>query len=155
METGKTDDIFSHFGISVEAMKQQVKQGEVEKIDFRVCEKKNAKEATANMSGFGMEESQRIIIDYDKECDLVLVRREVRKYGASFDAPSALQSKEIRDSHIQQENQATSLEQDLQESQRQCRKSKISDTVRIHLCEDEESALRLSQERIQPLEGSS
>lgn len=39
------------------------------------------------MSGFGMEESQRIIIDYDKECDLVLVRREVRKYGASSDAP--------------------------------------------------------------------
>lgn len=43
METGKIDDIFSHFGISVEAMKQQVKQGEVEKIDFRICEKRMQK----------------------------------------------------------------------------------------------------------------
>ena len=110
METGKIDDIFSHFGISVEAMKQQVKQGEVEKIDFRICEKKNAKEATANMSGFGMEESQRIIIDYDKECELVLVRREVRKYG--------------------------------------------SGAVKIHLCEDEESAIQISRERIRSLEDS-
>ncbi len=79
METGKIDEIFSHFGISEEAMKQQVKQGEAERIDFRICEKKKVKEATANMCGFGMEESQRIIIDYDKEYGLVLIRREVRK----------------------------------------------------------------------------
>lgn len=66
-------ETYNHYGLDLLEMK---KNGEVH--DFLIYAVEKAKEATGNMVGFGMENSQQIIIDYDKKYDRVLVRR-VRK----------------------------------------------------------------------------
>ncbi len=66
--------VFSHFGLNLDRLKEERKE-----FDFLIYETRKAKEATGNMAGFGLSESQRVIIDYDKDYDKFLVRREIRK----------------------------------------------------------------------------
>lgn len=56
-------------------------------LDWKIGNECNIKELTANMAGFGIEQSQRIIIDYDKNYGKFLVRRIYMDYGVSNDTP--------------------------------------------------------------------
>lgn len=70
---GSTDfsiEVYRHYGLDLMDMKEKG-----EEHDWGICEKKEVKELTGNMAGFGMEQSQRIVIDYDKDYKWVLVRR--------------------------------------------------------------------------------
>ena len=55
-------EVYRHYGLDLMGMK---KKGE--EHDWGICEKERTEELTGNMAGFGMEHSQRIIIDYDKD----------------------------------------------------------------------------------------
>ena len=56
-------------------------------LDWKVGNECNIKKLTADMVGFGTEQSQRIIIDYDKNYGKFLVRRIYKDYGVSSDTP--------------------------------------------------------------------
>ena len=56
-------------------------------LEWKIGNECNIKELTANMAGFGIEQSQRIIIDYDKNYGKFLVRRIYMDYGVSNDTP--------------------------------------------------------------------
>lgn len=71
-------EVYKHFGLDLLQMKENG-----EEHDWGICEKENAGKLTGNMAGFGMDQSQRVIIDYDKDYGLVLVRRYDAKCGAS------------------------------------------------------------------------
>lgn len=63
-------EVYRHFGLNLLEMKEKGLEH-----DWGICRKEEAKGCTGNMAGFGMEQSQQLIIDYDKEYDWVLVRR--------------------------------------------------------------------------------
>lgn len=71
---GLSMEVYKHFGLDLLKMGDEGREHE-----WGICKKENADKCTRNMVGFGMEQSQRIIIDYDKDYDWVLVRREKRK----------------------------------------------------------------------------
>lgn len=50
-------------------------------MDWAVGDERNIREVTADMAGFGIKESQRIIIDYHKGYGKFLVRRILMDYG--------------------------------------------------------------------------
>lgn len=56
-------------------------------LDWKVGNECDIKKLTADMAGFGIEQSQRIIIDYDKNYGKFLVRRIYMDYGVSSDTP--------------------------------------------------------------------
>lgn len=60
-----------------------------------------------------------------------------------------------RDIHTQLESQKTSHELGSIESQQKCHNAKPSDKAEIRLCEDEKSALRISQKRVRSITDSS
>lgn len=64
------NEVYRHFGLDLSEMKARG-----EEHDWGICRKEDAKRITGNMAGFGMGQSQRLIIDHDKEYDWVLVRR--------------------------------------------------------------------------------
>lgn len=77
------EETFIHFGLgTLEELKKVGKE-----FDFIIYKSEDARKVTGNMGGFGLEQSQRIIIDYDSNYDKVLVRREDVTYGASKDTP--------------------------------------------------------------------
>ena len=63
-------EVYRHFGLDLLKMKDENLEH-----DWGICKKEDAEKCTRNMLGFGMEQSQQIIIDYDKDYDYVLVRR--------------------------------------------------------------------------------
>lgn len=69
-------EVYKHFGLDLMEMKDKGLEH-----DWGVCKKEDAEACTRNMLGFGMEQSQQIIIDYDKEYDWVLIRRIKRNAG--------------------------------------------------------------------------
>lgn len=73
---------YDHYGLDLLKMKEN---GEVH--DFLICETEKAKDVTGNMAGFGMENSQQIIIDYDKDYSRVLIRRIRKKNGTQQRVP--------------------------------------------------------------------
>ncbi len=70
-------EVYRHFGLDLLKMKDENLEH-----DWGICKKEDAEKCTRNMLGFGMEQSQQIIIDYDKDYDYVLVRRIEKEYGA-------------------------------------------------------------------------
>ncbi len=68
-----SNEVYKHFGLDLIKMLENA-----EEHDWRICSKEDAEECTNNMAGFGMENSQRIIIDYDKDYGWILVRRYVK-----------------------------------------------------------------------------
>lgn len=75
-------EVYEHFGLDLLQMRDEKMEH-----DWGICKKEDAQKCTRDMLGFGMDENQQIIIDYDKEYDWVLVRRYRKEYGASHDAP--------------------------------------------------------------------
>ena len=49
--------------------------GEYKKVDFLIGKEEDIKELTNNMAGFGIEESQTVIIEYDKGYGHFIVKR--------------------------------------------------------------------------------
>lgn len=72
------EKVYRHFGLDLLKMKDEGRP----EHDWGICKKENAEKITRNMLGFGMEQSQQIIIDYDKDYDYVLVRRIPKECGA-------------------------------------------------------------------------
>ena len=70
-------EVYRHFGLDLLKMKDENLEH-----DWGICKKEDAEKCTRNMLGFGMEQSQQIIIDYDKDYDYVLLRRIEKEYGA-------------------------------------------------------------------------
>ena len=56
-------------------------------LDWKIGNECDIKELTSDMAGFGTEQSQRVIIDYDKNYGKFLVRRIYMDYGVSNDTP--------------------------------------------------------------------
>ena len=80
-ESTSTDfsiEVYKHYGLDLFTMKENS-----EEHDWGICKKEDVAECTGNMAGFGMDQSQRIIIDYDKDFDWTLVRRYRKKDGTS------------------------------------------------------------------------
>lgn len=78
-------EIYNHYGYQQDNTK--VASGEYPLVDFNVYREADIKEVTANMAGFGIEQSQMVIIEYDKGYGHFVVKRIPKKYGASGDAP--------------------------------------------------------------------
>ena len=55
-----TQEVFQHFGLDMEAMKQLI-GSPLDSLDWAICKTEDAGALTNNMDGFGMEHSQRII----------------------------------------------------------------------------------------------
>lgn len=68
--------VFQHFGINLEEYWQRV-QETGGSLNWKIGEREAAEQLTGNMAGFGAAQSQRIIIDYDEDYDVFLVRQEV------------------------------------------------------------------------------
>lgn len=76
---GGTDfstEIYRQYGLDLMEMK---KKGE--EHDWGIREKEKAEELTGNMAGFGMDQSQRIVTDFDKDYRWTLVRRYKKDTG--------------------------------------------------------------------------
>ncbi len=69
-------EVYQHFGLDLLEMKEKGQEHE-----WGICNREEAERCTRNMLGFGMEQSQQVIIDYDKDYDWVLIRRVKRKCG--------------------------------------------------------------------------
>ena len=54
-------------------------------LDWKIGNECDIKELTSDMAGFGTEQSQRVIIDYDRNYGKFLVRRIYMDYGVSND----------------------------------------------------------------------
>lgn len=68
--------VFQHFGINLEEYRQRV-QETGGSLNWKIGEQEAVEQLTGNMAGFGAAQSQRIIIDYDKDYDVFLVRQEI------------------------------------------------------------------------------
>ena len=71
-------EVYKHYGLDLLKMKENG-----EEHDWGICKKEDVAECTGNMAGFGVDQSQQIIIDYDKDYDWALVRRYAKKCGTS------------------------------------------------------------------------
>ncbi len=80
--TDFSEKVYQHFGLNLPEMKEKGQEH-----SWGICKKEDAAECTRNMAGFGMEESQQIIIDFDKDYEWVLVRRYRKGCGTSCDVP--------------------------------------------------------------------
>lgn len=78
-------EIYRHYGYRQD--NEKVESGKYPSVDFNIYREANIKEVTANMAGFGIEQSQMVIIEYDKGYGHFVVKRILKKYGASGDAP--------------------------------------------------------------------
>ena len=85
MDSNKTMEIYQHYGYAEDYAK--AKSGEYEYVVFAIGKAEDIEELTANMCGFGTKESQRIIIEFDKEYGYFMVKKIPMKYGASEDTP--------------------------------------------------------------------
>ncbi len=80
-----TMEIYDHYGRQQDY--EKVKAGEYSRVDFLEGKEEDIRELTADMAGFGCNQSQRVIIEYDKGYGYFLVNRIPVKYGASGNTP--------------------------------------------------------------------
>lgn len=73
LSSEKTVSILEHFGVSAD--EEKIMSGEYKKVDFLIGKEEDIKELTNNMAGFGIEESQTVIIEYDKGYGHFIVKR--------------------------------------------------------------------------------
>lgn len=78
-------EIYRHYGYQHD--EEKIEAGELSSIDFNIYREADIKEVTANMVGFGIEQSQTVIIEYDKGYGFFLVKRIPKKCGTPKDAP--------------------------------------------------------------------
>lgn len=74
-----TTKIYGHYGAAEDY--ERIKSGELKAIDIHIVREDELKELTADMAGFGMAKSQRIIIDYDKGYGWAIVKRILMEHG--------------------------------------------------------------------------
>ena len=63
-------EVYKHYGLDLLKMEENG-----EEHDWGICKKEDVEGCTGNMAGFGTDQSQRVIIDYDKDYGWALVRR--------------------------------------------------------------------------------
>ena len=78
-------DIYRHYGI--EEDKKSVEDKKVKSIDFLIGKEEDIKDLTCNMAGFGTNQSQKVIIEYDKGFGYFVVKRIKMEYGAPKETP--------------------------------------------------------------------
>ncbi|MDO5390993.1 MAG: hypothetical protein Q4F24_07915, partial [Eubacteriales bacterium] len=78
-------EICSHYYI--EEDRKKIESGEFRNLDFVICKESDIAKLTNSMAGFGMEQSQRVIIEYDKGYGYFIVKRIPMEYGISEDIP--------------------------------------------------------------------
>lgn len=78
-------DVYQHYGM--EKDKEDLEAGKITGVDFMVGREEDIEKLTKNMAGFGTENSQRVIIDYDKGYGYFVAKRLQMKYGASKETP--------------------------------------------------------------------
>lgn len=69
----KTMEVYSHYGLKRD--EAAIKRGEIESIDFYIGRECDLPELTNNMAGFGTDQSQTVIIEYDKGYGYFAVKR--------------------------------------------------------------------------------
>ena len=69
------EEIYRHFGLDLLKMKDEGLEH-----DWGICKKEDISGRTGNMAGFGIDQSQQVIIDFDKDYTWALVRRYRKKY---------------------------------------------------------------------------
>lgn len=85
MDSKRVVEIYQHYGI--ESDKKSVKDGTLKSVDFLIGNEADIGELTHDMAGFGTEQSQKVIIEYDKGYGYFLVKRILMDYGASEETP--------------------------------------------------------------------
>ena len=90
-------EVFAHFGIDLEEYRQRVK-GTGGSLSWGIGGTEQAADCTADMVGFGASQSQRIIIDYDKDFGSFLVRQELglEPWQSKPDMPQLLEATPLR-----------------------------------------------------------
>ncbi len=78
-------EVYKHYGMEKDL--EAVKNKEIEGVDFLVGREEELETLTANMAGFGMEKSQRVIIEYEKGYGYFIVKRILTEQKASKDTP--------------------------------------------------------------------
>lgn len=73
MDRLQTETIYDHYGLDKD--RADIRSGKIESVDFAIGREEDIKKLTANMAGFGTEQSQRVIIDYDKGYGYFMVKR--------------------------------------------------------------------------------
>lgn len=76
-----TDKIYQHYDKKKDL--EAVKNKKIENIDFFIGKEEDLKELTADMAGFGTEQSQRVVIDYDKGYGYFIAKCMPMNYGTS------------------------------------------------------------------------
>lgn len=71
-----TKVVFDHYGISFKDLRSKVEASGCG-IDWGILKTDVAKDTLTNLLNLGAEQRQRMIIDYDRNYDYVLIRREV------------------------------------------------------------------------------
>lgn len=71
--------IYQHYGKEKDL--KAIKSGEIKSVDFLIGTEEDLKELTADMAGFGTKQSQRVIIDYDKDYGYFIAKRIPMEYG--------------------------------------------------------------------------
>lgn len=78
-------EVYKHYGCQQD--KAKVECGEYPSVDFNIFKESAIQEITANMVGFGTDQSQMVIIEYDKGYGYFLIKRIPKEYGAPHGAP--------------------------------------------------------------------
>lgn len=71
--------VYGHYGLTGDY--ECIKSGKLGAIDIHIVREEELKQLTADMAGFGMAKSQRIIIDYDKGYGWAIVKRILTDQG--------------------------------------------------------------------------
>lgn len=71
--------VYGHYGLTGDY--ERIKSGKLGAIDIHIVREDELRELTADMAGFGMARSQRIIIDYDKGYGWAMVKRILMDHG--------------------------------------------------------------------------
>ncbi len=74
-EKNLSEKVYQHFGLDIQKMMDRGQE-----YDWGVLKREDAEGRTGILLGFEPEQKQRMIIDYDKDYDWVLVRRIKKDY---------------------------------------------------------------------------
>lgn len=70
--------VCEHYNVSEDY--GHIKSGRYAAVDTHIVREEELKQLTADMAGFGMAKSQRVIIDYDKGYGWAIVKRIIRDH---------------------------------------------------------------------------
>ena len=81
----KLNSVYEHYGAKFD--REEIEKGKISAVDFLIGKEDDLQEITANMAGFGTNQSQRVIIDYDKGYGYFIAKRIKMDYGTHRNAP--------------------------------------------------------------------